>query len=138
MTFLVLLFITWDLDIFFLPAQAPPWLPLSPDCPRPGTGCGCSAFLICPGQRNVPSEAPPLAGGSSLLSFSLGAQPFTSFYWKTLFQTFLQGKCHFHNWPLDSVIIFLYFTILKFVFFSFTITVKAVSFSLLCFSPHLN
>lgn len=82
MTFLVLLFITRDLDIFFLPARAPPWLPLSPDCPRPGIECGCSAFIICPGQRNVPSDAPPLACCSSLLSFSLGAQPFTSFYWK--------------------------------------------------------
>lgn len=39
--------------IFFLPTSAPPWLPLSPDCPRPGAECGYSAFIICSGQWNV-------------------------------------------------------------------------------------
>lgn len=92
-----------DLGIFSLPARTPPWRPLPPDCPRPGIDCGCSACIICPGQRNVPSHAPTWAGWGSLLSFSSGDQPCTSFHWKHFPRHSFRISAITINWPLDSI-----------------------------------
>ncbi|CAK7310410.1 hypothetical protein VULLAG_LOCUS15370 [Vulpes lagopus] len=67
--------------------------------------CGCSAFIICPGQRNVPSDAPPLAGYSSLLSFSLGAQPFTSIYWKHFSRHSFREDLKYHQFHLLHILL---------------------------------
>lgn len=115
---------------FFPTSSASPWLPLSPDCPRPGGECGCSAFIICPGQWNVPSDAPPWLAVAPYFHFHQGTA-IHQLPLETLFQTFLQDKCHFHNWPLDSSLFFmLHYP--SFVFFSFISTVKRFHFH--CFA----
>lgn len=107
-TFLVLLFLTLDLGIFFsdqlglqlgvLSLQTGPDLASS-------VAAQLSSSEI-PGQRNVPSRAPPLAGWGSLLSFSLGAQSCTNFHWKHFSRHSFRMSAMTINWSLNSVILF--------------------------------
>lgn len=96
-------FSSYDLGfgIFFLPTSAPPWLPLSPDCPRPGAECGYSAFIICSGQGNV-LWCSSWLGLDPTFIFAMG----TAIQWLPLetlfFQTFLWDQC-ISITPLDSI-----------------------------------